>query len=101
MDRFNRDDKLFVFILSTRSGGLGINLTGADTVIFYDTDWNPAMDSQAQVRPVCHRMRRLHVYWQATCPTALYLTSIAWTGCLPFPPRSNVTGPSPPHRANA
>lgn len=49
MDRFNRDDKLFVFILSTRSGGLGINLTGADTVIFYDTDWNPAMDSQAQV----------------------------------------------------
>ena len=49
MDRFNRDDKLFVFILSTRSGGLGINLTGADTVIFYDTDWNPSMDSQAQV----------------------------------------------------
>ena len=36
MDRFNNDNKLFVFILSTRSGGLGINLTGADTVIFYD-----------------------------------------------------------------
>ena len=36
MDRFNSDPKLFVFILSTRSGGLGINLTGADTVIFYD-----------------------------------------------------------------
>jgi SNF2 family DNA or RNA helicase len=49
MDRFNNDEKIFCFILSTRSGGLGINLTGADTVIFYDSDWNPAMDSQAQV----------------------------------------------------
>jgi hypothetical protein len=48
-DRFNNDPKVFVFILSTRSGGLGINLTGADTVIFYDSDWNPAMDAQAQV----------------------------------------------------
>ena len=43
MDRFNNDPKVFCFILSTRSGGLGINLTGADTVIFYDQDWNPAM----------------------------------------------------------
>ena len=39
MDRFNSDKKIFCFILSTRSGGLGINLTGADTVVFYDTDW--------------------------------------------------------------
>lgn len=39
MDRFNSDPKVFCFILSTRSGGLGINLTGADTVVFYDTDW--------------------------------------------------------------
>lgn len=36
MDRFNNDTKIFCFILSTRSGGLGINLTGADTVVFYD-----------------------------------------------------------------
>ena len=48
MERFNKDPRVFVFILSTRSGGLGINLTGADTVIFYDSDWNPAMDA---VRP--------------------------------------------------
>jgi SNF2 family DNA or RNA helicase len=40
MDRFNVDKKIFCFILSTRSGGLGINLTGADTVVFYDSDWN-------------------------------------------------------------
>lgn len=39
MDRFNNDTKVFCFILSTRSGGMGINLTGADTVIFYDNDW--------------------------------------------------------------
>eukprot|EP01038_Epipyxis_sp_PR26KG_P011354 gene11354-15225_t len=63
MDRFNNDSKLFCFILSTRSGGLGINLTGADTVIFYDTDWNPAMDAQAQDR--AHRIgqtRDVHIY---------------------------------------
>jgi SNF2 family DNA or RNA helicase len=50
MQRFNTDPRHFVFILSTRSGGVGINLTGADTVVFYDSDWNPAMDQQAQVR---------------------------------------------------
>jgi E1A-binding protein p400 len=63
MDRFNNDDKIFCFILSTRSGGLGINLTGADTVVFYDSDWNPAMDAQAQDR--AHRIgqtRDVHIY---------------------------------------
>lgn len=54
MDRFNNDTRVFCFILSTRSGGLGINLTGADTVIFFDSDWNPAMDAQAQDR--AHRI---------------------------------------------
>jgi len=63
MDRFNNDSKIFCFILSTRSGGLGINLTGADTVVFYDSDWNPAMDAQAQDR--AHRIgqtRDVHIY---------------------------------------
>ncbi|KAI2619313.1 SNF2 family domain-containing protein [Hypoxylon sp. NC1633] len=62
-DRFNHDDRILCFILSTRSGGLGINLTGADTVIFYDQDWNPAMDKQCQDR--CHRIgqtRDVHIY---------------------------------------
>ncbi|KAK6044798.1 helicase protein, partial [Cooperia oncophora] len=54
MERFNADSKIFCFILSTRSGGVGVNLTGADTVIFYDSDWNPTMDAQAQDR--CHRI---------------------------------------------
>jgi SNF2 family DNA or RNA helicase len=39
MDRFNNDIKIFCFILSTRSGGMGVNLTGADTVVFFDNDW--------------------------------------------------------------
>ena len=50
MDRFNNDPRIFVFILSTRSGGVGVNLTGADSVVFYDSDWNPAQDAQAQDR---------------------------------------------------
>lgn len=50
MDRFNSDPKIFCFILSTRSGGTGVNLVGADTVVFYDSDWNPAQDAQAQDR---------------------------------------------------
>ena len=47
--------RYFCFILSTRSGGVGINLTGADTVIFYDSDWNPTMDAQAQDRYCCEK----------------------------------------------
>ncbi|KAI4180210.1 MAG: hypothetical protein L6R41_007382 [Letrouitia leprolyta] len=62
-ERFNNDSRILVFILSSRSGGLGINLTGADSVIFYDSDWNPAMDKQCQDR--CHRIgqtRDVHIY---------------------------------------
>ena len=49
VERFNNDPRIFVFISSTRSGGIGLNLVGANVVVFYDTDWNPAMDKQAQV----------------------------------------------------
>ncbi|GAQ79429.1 putative SNF2 family N-terminal domain containing protein [Klebsormidium nitens] len=64
---FNRDPDLFAFLLSTRAGGLGINLTAADTVIIYDSDWNPHQDMQAMDR--CHRIgqtRPVHVYRLAT-----------------------------------
>jgi helicase SWR1 len=72
MDRFNNDKRIFVFILSTRSGGIGMNLTGADAVIFYDSDWNPAMDGifsglliLAQAQDRAHRIgqtRDVHIY---------------------------------------
>ncbi|XP_059480443.1 lymphoid-specific helicase-like [Neocloeon triangulifer] len=54
ISQFNKDPKIFAFLLSTRAGGLGINLTAADTVIIYDSDWNPQCDLQAQDR--CHRI---------------------------------------------
>lgn len=52
--QFSENPKIMVFISSTRVGGIGINLTAADTVVFYDNDWNPAVDKQAQDR--CHRI---------------------------------------------
>uniref|UniRef100_A0A3B5AIQ6 Proliferation-associated SNF2-like protein n=1 Tax=Stegastes partitus TaxID=144197 RepID=A0A3B5AIQ6_9TELE len=54
MTRFSKDPEVFIFLLSTRAGGLGINLTAADTVIIFDSDWNPQADLQAQDR--CHRI---------------------------------------------
>ncbi|CAH2322002.1 lymphoid-specific helicase isoform X1 [Pelobates cultripes] len=54
MRNFNTDPDVFIFLVSTRAGGLGINLTAADTVIIYDSDWNPQADLQAQDR--CHRI---------------------------------------------
>ena len=60
---FQQRSDIFVFLLSTRAGGLGINLTAADTVIFYDSDWNPTIDSQAMDR--AHRLgqtRQVTVY---------------------------------------
>ncbi|CAD6968538.1 unnamed protein product [Tilletia controversa] len=62
-ERFNRDPRIDAFILSTRSGGLGINLVGADTVLFYDLDWNAAIEAQCMDR--AHRIgqtRDVHIY---------------------------------------
>ncbi|KAK0212219.1 SNF2 family N-terminal domain-containing protein [Desarmillaria ectypa] len=62
-ERFNADSRVFCFIASSRSGGVGINLTGADTVVFYDSDFNPQMDRQCEDR--AHRIgqiRDVHIY---------------------------------------
>lgn len=54
VEDYQKNKNIFAFLLSTRAGGLGVNLTGADTVIFYDNDWNPTMDAQATDR--AHRI---------------------------------------------
>ena len=55
IDRFNEPtSNSFIFLLCTRAGGVGINLTSADTVVIFDSDWNPQNDLQAQAR--CHRI---------------------------------------------
>eukprot|EP00466_Bigelowiella_natans_P018140 jgi/Bigna1/40705/e_gw1.45.14.1 len=62
--RFNaKNSRVFLFLISTRAGGLGINLPTADTVVHYDSDFNPQVDLQAQDR--CHRIgqtKPVHVY---------------------------------------
>lgn len=50
INKFNSDSSVFVFLLTTRVGGLGVNLTGADRVVIYDPDWNPSTDTQARER---------------------------------------------------
>lgn len=54
IDTYSADPNIFIFLLSTKAGGLGINLTAADTVIIHDIDFNPYNDKQAEDR--CHRM---------------------------------------------
>jgi len=64
IDKFQADgSEIFAFLLSTRAGGQGINLTAADTVIIHDLDWNPQLDRQAEDR--VHRLgqqRQVTVY---------------------------------------
>lgn len=67
IEAFNTKKNHKLFLLGTRAGGLGINLTSADTVILYDSDWNPQQDLQAQDR--AHRIgqtRPVIVYRLAT-----------------------------------
>lgn len=54
IDKYNTDHEIFVFLLSTRAGGQGINLASANVVILHDIDCNPFNDKQAEDR--CHRM---------------------------------------------
>lgn len=50
IEQFNTNSDIFMFLLTTRVGGLGVNLTGANRVLIYDPDWNPSTDVQARER---------------------------------------------------
>lgn len=50
IEEFNKNDEIFVFLLTTRVGGVGVNLIGANRIIIYDPDWNPSTDIQARER---------------------------------------------------
>ena len=66
IDEYNRPgSSKFIFMLSTRAGGLGINLATADIVILYDSDWNPQVDLQAMVSAEMTELK-LTVYWLNT-----------------------------------
>ena len=58
IQRFNDDQSFGVFLLTTRAGGLGINLTSAWVVIIFDSDWNPQNDIQAIAR--AHRIGQVN-----------------------------------------
>ncbi|KAJ2717205.1 swr1 complex component [Coemansia spiralis] len=108
-EQFNHDARWTVFISSTRAGGLGINLTGADTVVFYDSDWNHAMDAQCQDR--CHRIgqqREVHIYrlitersveeaiWRKQCEKRWLDNVVIQQGQFDPNKRANDAAPPPP-----
>jgi len=72
IDSFNASSDIFVFLLSTRAGGLGINLSQADTVIIYDSDWDPHEDIQVNAAP--NPLSHCHEAVQRQC-TILPLSS--------------------------
>ena len=83
------DSPYFIFLLSTRAGGLGLNLATADTVVLFDSDWNPMMDAQAQDR--AHRIgqkNEVRVFHPSTPPT-----TVITTHPTPNPPTTVITGP--------
>mmetsp|Transcript_1429 Transcript_1429/g.3343 ORF Transcript_1429/g.3343 Transcript_1429/m.3343 type:complete len:484 (-) Transcript_1429:535-1986(-) len=63
IDSFNNTEAMFLFLMSVRAGGVGINATGANTVIVFDPSWNPTYDLQAQDRSFrIGQKRKVRVY---------------------------------------
>lgn len=69
---FSKNDETFVFLLSTKAGGQGLNLAGADTVIFVDSDFNPQNDLQAAAR--AHRLGQTR--WPISIVLLIYVDNL-------------------------
>ena len=86
VDQFNNDSSIFVFLLTTGVGSLGLNLIGADRVIIFDPDWNPAKDAQAVDRAYrVGQERNVLVYRLVTCATIeekIYRRQVSKIGLL-------------------
>jgi len=65
--KFSEDEETFVFLLSTRAGGQGLNHAGADTIIFVDSDFNPQNDLQAAAQ--AHRIGQTRLIGTVYCFT--------------------------------
>lgn len=88
VDTFNNDTSIFACLLSTRAGGQGLNLTGADTVVIHDMDFNPQIDRQAEDR--CHRIGQTKpvTIYRYISPTNHAGDNQNSLSCLSFPPFS-------------
>ncbi|KAL7636614.1 UNVERIFIED_CONTAM: hypothetical protein RMT77_013391 [Armadillidium vulgare] len=97
IDDFNEDEKIFIFLLSTRAGGLGINLSAANTVILHDIDFNPYNDKQAEDR--CHRVgqtRNVKIY-RFICKNSIE-EGMYQIACNKLQLERDVTGKNEDHR---
>ncbi|RXG73219.1 SWI/SNF-related matrix-associated actin-dependent regulator [Armadillidium vulgare] len=97
IDDFNEDEKIFIFLLSTRAGGLGINLSAANTVILHDIDFNPYNDKQAEDR--CHRVgqtRNVKIY-RFICKNSIE-EGMYQIACNKLQLEKDVTGKNEDHR---
>lgn len=83
--RFNNDPSIDVLLLTTHVGGLGLNLTGADTVVFVEHDWNPMRDLQAMDR--AHRIGQVHRRIQATHSYIYHAMDLCF--CKQYRPNTN------------